>query len=238
MTAPFTSSTSLSAAWKSFTAHWKFIIPATLATTITIILLQVISKSLERHWLPSLIVAVIATIAGIAITLGWTNISMKLNQGHGVDWSDFKTNKRSWGHYFLARIIYGVFTLGAMLLILIPVLLLLLTAGSIIPVVIIGIIVCIGGLALFIWLAIRYMFISFVAIDHPSMNGWNMLKESARIGKGHMLDLFGFAMLILLINIVGFLLLLVGLIITVPLSKIATAHVYAQLKKKHSVSVE
>lgn len=233
MIAPFTSSTSLSAAWKAFASHWKFLVPTTIATAIILIVLRIATRALENHWLPMLIVTVISIIAGVAITLGWTNITMRLVRSHSVALHDFKTNKKSWGHYFLARIIYGVFTVAAMILILIPVLLLIISAGSIIPLVIIGIIAGIVGLVLFVWLGIRYMFISYVAVDHPNMGAWDMLKESAKLGKGHMVDLFGFGLLLLLVNIVGFLVILVGLLVTVPLSKIAVAHVYEQLKKKH-----
>ena len=238
MTAPFTSSASLSAAWKAFTAHWKFVVPATVLTAAIIILLQVITRSLENYWLPSLIFVVFSILAGIAITLGWSKASLKLAHAHSVSWRDFRTNEKSWGHYFLARIIFAVFTVAAMILILIPVLLLVMTAGSLIPLIIIGILVCLVGVVLFIWLALRYMFISFVAVDHPTMNAWGMLKESARLGKGHMVDLFGFGMLLLLINIFGFVFFLIGLIITVPISKIAVAHVYEQLKKKHHAVAE
>lgn len=234
MTKPFTSSASLSVAWKAFASHWKFIVPATFATAVTIILLQVISKSVERQPLLSLIIAIIVTIAGIAITLGWTNISMQLVRGHGANWRDFKTDKKSWVYYFLARLIYGFFTVAAMILIFIPFFLLFISAGSGVSLIIIGILAGIAGFALLVWLTIRYMFISFVAIDHPNMGAWDMLKESVKLGKGHMLDLFGFGLLLLLINIVGLLLFVVGLLVAVPVSKIAVAHVYEQLKKKHS----
>lgn len=233
MTAPFTSSASLSAAWKAFASHWKFLVPTTIATAVIVIVLRIATEASQHHWLPTLVLTVISIVAGIAITLGWTNVSMRLARSHSVVIHDFKTNKKSWGHYFLARVIYGFFTIASMILILIPILLLIISAGSIVPLVIIGIIAGIAGLVLFVWLAIRYMFISYVAVEHPNMGAWDMLKESAKLGKGHMIDLFGFGLLLFLINIVGLLLVLVGLLVTVPLSKIAAAHVYEQLKKKH-----
>lgn len=233
MTAPFTSSASLSAAWKAFVSHWKFLVPTTIGTAIILIILRVATRALENHWLPMLVFTIISIVAGIVITLGWTNISLRLVRAHSIDLQDFKTNKKSWGHYFLARLIYGVFAVVSMVLILVPMLLLVISAGSIVPLVIIGIIAGIAGLVLFIWLAIRYMFISYVAVDHPTMGAWDMLKESAKLGKGNMIDLFGFGLLLFLVNVVGFLLILLGLLVTVPLSKIAVAHVYEQLKKKH-----
>lgn len=55
------------------------------------------------------------------------------------------------------------------------------------------------------------------------------LKESYRLTKGHLLQLFLFGLAFIGINLVGALLLFVGLLVTVPVTLIAAAHVYRKL---------
>ncbi len=55
------------------------------------------------------------------------------------------------------------------------------------------------------------------------------LKESYRLTKGHLLQLFLFALTIAAINIVGAILLLVGLLVSIPVSLVAAAYVYKKL---------
>lgn len=234
MTERISGPSAVSSAWGVFKKNWKFIVPAVLATVVLYSVLQVLQRSAQEHIFLSLIIALIATVVGIAITLGWSNIVLKLVRNHSVDWNNFKTSAKSWFPYFLAQIIYAAFMFAAALVIGAPLILILGSAIAASPVLmIIGIILSLVGIALFVWIAIRYMFISFAIIDHPHMGAWSIMKESARLTKGHTVELFVFGLLLLLINIVGLVLLVVGLLITIPLSKIATGYVYEQLKGKH-----
>lgn len=230
----FSFSSTISAAWKLIKKEWKFLILAVLATVAVFIVLQVLKSVSEHHIIPSIIVTLVSIIVGIAITLGWTNVVLKMIRSGRATWSDFKTDTRSWPHYFLARIIYGIFMVAAVIIILLPILAIVALSLPIPLIVIVGILLFVGGLMLLIWVGIRYMFITFIAIDQPKLRAWKMMQASAKLSKGHMFDLFGFVMLMLLINIVGLLLFVVGLIITVPLSKIATVYVYEYLKEKQA----
>lgn len=58
------------------------------------------------------------------------------------------------------------------------------------------------------------------------------LKESGRLTEGVRLKILGFFAVIILLNIAGALAFLVGLIITLPVSMLAYAHIYAQLEKR------
>lgn len=234
MTERISGPSAVSSAWSAFKKNWKFIVPAVLVTVVVYVVLQALQQNSQQHVFLSLIVALIATIVGIAVTLGWSNIVLKLVRNHSVDWNDFKTNTKSWFPYFLARLIYALFMIVAALVIGAPLILILGSAITASPVLmVIGIILSLAGVVLFIWIAIRYMFVSFVIIDHPQMGAWSIMKESARLTKGHTVELFVFGLLLLLVNIVGLILIVIGLIITVPVSKIAAGYVYEQLKGKH-----
>ncbi len=84
-----------------------------------------------------------------------------------------------------------------------------------------------------IYIAVRFMFLPYVFVDQK-LNWKEALHEASRLSEGHRLDLFGFGIALILLNIVGVLLLLVGLLVTVPVSMIATTMMYEFLKKEKS----
>ncbi|HQV64945.1 MAG TPA: DUF975 family protein [Candidatus Paceibacterota bacterium] len=234
MTERISGTSAVSSAWNIFKKNWKFIIPAVIVTGIVYAILQVLQTSVQERAFPSLIIALIATIIGIALSLAWSQIVLKLIKGNHNGWNDFKTNPKTWFSYFVARLISGLFMFLAILVFGLPILLVI---GSVIaasiPLMIIGIILSLTGIVLFVWISVRYMMISFVSIDHPHMGGWSLMKESARLTKGHIVELFLFGLLLLLVNIIGLIALVVGLLVSIPLSKIATGYVYEHLKGKH-----
>ena len=221
----------LEPSWKLVKNHLKFLLPAIVGSAVIFILLQEFQNRAENHTILSLVAFIVSTIAGIAISLGWSNVILKFVRHSHATWSDFKTDTKIWVHYFLARIIYGIGSLVAMSIAAVPLFMSIYLSMHTAVFLIIGTIVFICGLSLFAWLLTRYLFISLVAIDHPTLNGWKLLKESAKITKGHMWKLFGFILLVTLINIVGALLLIIGLAFTVPVTMIAVGYVYDHLKK-------
>ena len=72
------------------------------------------------------------------------------------------------------------------------------------------------------------MFTSYLIVDR-GMGPIEAIKESWRMTKGHKGTLFLFTLTLLGLNILGFLALIVGLIVTVPISMLAVTHVYRKL---------
>lgn len=72
------------------------------------------------------------------------------------------------------------------------------------------------------------MFTSYLIVDR-GMGPIEAIKESWRMTKGHKGKLFLFTLTLLGLNILGFLALIVGLIVTVPISMLAVTHVYRKL---------
>jgi len=56
--------------------------------------------------------------------------------------------------------------------------------------------------------------------------------ESNRITRGHKWQLFGFVLLLLLINLLGLLALVVGILVSIPVSTLAFMHAYRVLGGK------
>jgi uncharacterized membrane protein len=79
-------------------------------------------------------------------------------------------------------------------------------------------------------LALITMFSLYIYID-TELTPIEALKESSRITKGHLWQLFLFSLTLIGINILGALALLVGLFVSVPVSLLATIHVYRSLER-------
>ena len=94
-----------------------------------------------------------------------------------------------------------------------------------------GIITCIGFILLIIpgiVFSIRLQFVTYLIID-KNMHPVDAIKKSWEMTRKNTWNLFFFGILLALINILGALVLLVGLFITVPLTMLATTFVYRKL---------
>ncbi len=100
--------------------------------------------------------------------------------------------------------------------------------------ILVGVIVIVGLILLIvpgiIW-ALRYLFVPYLVIERK-LAPFEALKESARITYGHKWQLLGLLALIVFINILGAILLLVGLLVSVPVSSLAMAHAYRTLSSQ------
>jgi len=102
-----------------------------------------------------------------------------------------------------------------------------------------GIIVILGLILLVVpgvIAALALMFATYLVIER-NLGPVDALKESVRITKGNRWKLFLLALAMLALNILGAIALLVGLLITIPVSLLALAHVYRTLAGKAGSSV-
>lgn len=133
------------------------------------------------------------------LSMGIINILLKLVDGQKPDFKDLYYITKLF-NFILASIIRGFIVLIGFLLFIIP-----------------GII-----------FSIKLQFTDYLIVD-KKMDAVDAIKTSWEITKGVKLNLFLLGLLLGLINILGFLCLFVGLVITVPLSMVANAYVYRKL---------
>lgn len=92
-----------------------------------------------------------------------------------------------------------------------------------------------GGFILFIIpaiiFAVRLALVKFIAIE-KDLKPMAALKESKRITKGNRWKLFGFFVIMTLINILGFICLVVGVLFTAPLTALTLAVIYKKLSEQ------
>ena len=178
-----------------------------------------------------------ATLIGFIIALGWAQVFLALIRKNISDWNDFKTEPMVWLRFiktflwYLGYIIaWGVICAIPFVVIAVIGLLIhihvLASLGTILALIAFG---CVA-----IYFGVRYQFIEFAVLDYPELTSRKIFKEAGRITNNKFLWLLGFDILMGLFNLVGFICLGVGLIITVPVSKIARTKVYDLLKVQHA----
>ena len=97
-----------------------------------------------------------------------------------------------------------------------------------------GVIVVIGLILLIVpglIAAAMLLFANYLVAD-KHLGVLDALKESMRITKGHRAKLIVLILAVALINVLGALLLFVGLVVTLPVSLLAVTHVYRSLEHK------
>jgi len=75
---------------------------------------------------------------------------------------------------------------------------------------------------------LMFMFTTFIVIERE-FGPIDAMNESHRITRGHKWQLFGFVLVLLLINVLGVLALVVGLLVSIPVSTLAFTHAYRVL---------
>lgn len=161
------------------------------------------------------------SVVGVLVSLftgyiGWS-VFLRLSRGVKVDFQNIfdDLSGEKFFQYFLAMLVLTVFVLIGFILIIIP-----------------GIII-----------AIMTSLTAFIIMDEKkdiAWNGkafWHAIKRSRELTDGEKWNLFGFFLVILAINVLGALAFGFGLLVTVPITGIAFAHIYNALKNKENVVV-
>ncbi len=147
-----------------------------------------------------LIWGIISYLIAFVIQIGIVKMILDLYDGKPLNFSNLYTQYALGLRYYAASIIYGIMVLVGLICLIVP------------------------G----IYLAIRFQFFSFLIVDKNAGIAESLSKSSA-LTEGVKINLFLFALLIVVINIIGFLLLGIGLLVTIPTTMMATIHVYRKL---------
>ena len=178
-------------------------------------------------WL-GFVLRILAWFVQMLVSLGLMKILLKLCDGETPEVSDL------WQHYprlwkfVLGSLAFGL-VIGVSILLLLPFLL----PASVIQnhaiktvLTIAGFVIAFGTL---MWSSLRFHFYSFMIAD-KGVSPIESLNQSARITKGSVLNLLLFYICLGLINLAGAICLLIGLLVTVPLTGMAGAFVYRKLE--------
>lgn len=220
--------------WATFKKHWKFIVPAIIATAILNIVLQLIQNKVNIDGgLIAFFVNILFIFIGLLITLGWAKVILQLNRSDFGGWKNFKTKPTIWWLFIKTLVWYLIYFFGY--IIITTVIFIILTiVGMITDVYWLFITAAILGSIAFlltiIYFGVRYQFIKYVVLDNPEMSSRELFKKAGTLTKKHLFLLLGFGIVMGLVNLIGLICLVVGLAVTIPVTKFAHARVYDYLK--------
>lgn len=185
--------------WEAFKKRPWFFIGVVLLIVIISGILSGFSPDPVRT--PSdFVLALIVVILNVFIEMGLVAFALKAHAD--VDKAELKDlwhPQRFW-QYAAVKILTGIIVVVGLVLLIVP-----------------GIIA-----------ALALLFATYLVID-KNLGPIDAIKESVRITKGHRWQLFLLALALVGINILGALALMVGLLVTVPVSLLAVAHAYRKL---------
>ena len=151
----------------------------------------------DSHSALYIVFFLISTFVGGMVTIGLVKISLSFCDHGTGEFNDLLSGLPVFANYFVASLLFSLAVMGGCILLIVP-----------------GII-----------LAVRLGFYPYLIIDR-NMTIMESLKQSFEVTKGSTMDLFLFGIVAVIVNLVGLVCLLVGLLVTVPVTMIATAYVY------------
>jgi uncharacterized membrane protein len=151
----------------------------------------------------------IVTIFVIIVRIGYTKIFLKIYDGESPKFVEIFEEYKTFWRYLGVSILMPLTILGGLILLIIP------------------------GL---IW-AVRFSFSPIIVVD-TKIGPIASMKESYAITKGNFWKILLFWITIGLVNLLGFICLGIGLLVTVPVSTFASVYVYRTLSKTKAGLVE
>lgn len=164
-------------------------------------ILQSAFSNYFRETALSIVVSLAFSALSLFLEIGFIKIVLKLVDGKKAEFQELWAYPQYFVNMVLSSIIYALILVGGFLLLIIP------------------------G----IYLALRLQFYSFYVVD-KNAGVTDSLKMSWNATKGKTLDIFVFMLLLIGLNILGALALLVGLLITIPVSFVAYTLFYRKLQ--------
>lgn len=213
----------ISFGWNLFKEHWGFLIGIFIINLLISIVPELFIEAMAASSLGLFVVLNILHLVVIYIVeIGYLKILITLARGEGErpDIMELFRNYHLVLKYFVGILLYALIVAFVMV---IPSFIALLFGSDFIFV--IGLIV---GVVISIIMALRFFFVDYFIVDRE-LGPIKALQRSADVTEGVKGELFLLMIVILLINIVGALALLVGLLVTVPVTGLALAYVYCRL---------
>jgi uncharacterized membrane protein len=183
------------------------------------------------------LIGIVFWVINIVLALGMIKIALQIVDDNKPTFDDLLNNWDVIVKYFLTSIVYGLISFVAFIVGLLPAAILYgimyATSGSptTMQTIIIAAVGAIMALVVTIYFSIKYQFAQYFTVSEKQ-GPMTAIKSSAAITKGEVGNLFLFGLLVVLVNIAGALVLLIGLLATIPTTMIATAYVFRKLQGK------
>jgi hypothetical protein len=198
----FSSGEALRFGWNTFKSRVGFILLIVLIIFGINFAFGFISGMFDEESVLQLPVGIVSYAVQLLLQMGMINIALKFVDGQKPEVADLFNVYPLALKFFGGSLLYGVMVTIGFILLIIP------------------------G----IYLALKYALFSYYIID-KGLGPIAALKASGEATQGNKWNLLGFYLLCVLINIVGVLLIFIGLVVTIPVTALAMAFVYRRLSK-------
>ena len=188
--------------WQTTKTNFKFLIKIILIIMAAYILTSWVSNALEDAPVLNVVASILFWVLHIVLDIGLVKIALKLTADQKPELADLFNHYPLFWKYLGGAILSGLIILGGLILLIVP------------------------G----IYFAVKLQFVTYLIIDQ-GLGPIDAIKKSWEITGGNFWNLFLFGLVIVLINVLGFLALVVGLLWAIPTAAIATAFVYHKLAK-------
>ncbi|MFH1289527.1 MAG: hypothetical protein ABIH88_02295 [Patescibacteria group bacterium] len=199
----FSGEKALSFGWSTFKANIVFLLSLALIPFAISFVSNRLQDSLSEMAVMSMIIGLGSWLLSALINIGIIKIALKFVDGKKGEFSELFSGGKLLLNFLLTSILYGLIVLAGLILLVVP-----------------GI----------IW-AIKYQYSLYLVVD-KNMSPMQAIKTSGKMTSGVKWSLLGFAIIILLINLLGVLALGIGVLVSTPVTFLAVAHVYRQLGKQ------
>ena len=187
--------------WNTMKANFGFFLGVLIVAWVIIAVPSAIAGKLQQESAGlAFLFNIIAIIVRLIVSIGLIRIALKFSDNEKPVFNDLFSFPPFFWRYLGGSILFGLIVFGGMLLLIIP-----------------GI----------IW-TIKFQYFGYCIID-KNLGPIDALKKSSAITNGIKWELFGFGIVLWLINLLGALVFIVGLFATVPTTLIAYAFVYRKL---------
>ena len=188
--------------WETFRNNVLFLVGVTIAVALINSVLEITDNygPVEYGYF-GFVIYVIAMLVNAVVELGLIAIMLAFRDGRMPEFVDLFNRAPLVFHYIAATILYGVMVLVGLVFLIVP------------------------G----IYLAVRFGYYGYFIVDEE-VGPIEALKKSSDLTEGVRMDLFLFGALLIGLNILGLLALFVGVLVTVPMSHLACAHVFRHLQ--------
>jgi len=200
-TEKFSKAEAVTFGWETMKSNFWFLVGVLIMGSLIPFVPYILAEAVKKNIRALYIIFKIIEIAlELIISLGMIKIALKLCDKQKPAIKDLFSCVNLFPEYLISSVIYALIILGGLVLLIVP-----------------GII---GG--------IKFQFIGYFIVEKGA-GPIEALKRSAAITRGAKWDLFLFALLLMLINLVGLLALIIGLFATIPVTMMANAFVYRKL---------
>lgn len=195
----FTIADAFSHGWRRTRDQFWLAVGVLVTYAVASIILARVGEVAKSDPILNIVTFVVTLAIGVSLRIGMTRFFLNADDGKGR-FKDLFTMGGVFTAYFVAYICLSTITLIGLILLIVP-----------------GVI-----------LSLIYFFVPTLIVD-KNMGVIESFKESAAITKGHRWHLLGFLVVSILVNFVGVLVLVVGLLLTIPMTFFAGLYIYRRL---------